>query len=98
MCIDIKLEAFLDGKSMELDTSIGKRQVSTGLEEEGKGEGVSGEGRAANVLHLLVDMDGFLGITTQRIVSYKIVPYSHASFIDVVAMESGGEELGVHLD
>lgn len=74
MSIDIKLEAFLDGKSMELDSSVGMRQVSTGLEEESKGERVSGGGRAANLLHLLIDMDGFLGITTQRIVSYKIVP------------------------
>lgn len=84
---------------MELGTGTGLRQVSTGLEEEGEGEGVSGEGvAAAEPFHLLVEMDGLLGEAAQRVVPDESIPHSDASMVHVVAVESGDDEYGVHLE
>lgn len=60
MNIDMECKAVLDNKRVKLDA--GKRDYgncSTGLDEEGEGEGVSGEVRSAEGEHVLVDVEGF---------------------------------------
>lgn len=83
---------------MELGTGAGIGQVRRGLEEERESEGVGGEGVAAELLHLFVEMDGFLGEAAQGVVAYEGVPHSETSLVRVVAVETCRKENGVHLE